>query len=553
MKNTLRLLLATLVALSVGCSKKEVNNSLQPLDGKKSGISAFGSPVGDVVGKITVGYQGWFAANGDGSPINAWWHWTQNWGQSPSSTNNGIKSWPDVRDYSSTFATSWANLGNGQPAKLFSSFTDQTVNTHFLWMQQNGIDAAALQRFNPNGTEGPVRDAITAKVKTAAENYGRKFYIMYDVSGWTNMQSEIKTDWTTKMSAYTSSSAYAKQNGKPVVCIWGFGFNDNNHPWSASVCLDVINWFKNQGCYVIGGVPTHWRTETSDSRPGFLATYSALNMISPWMVGRIGNVNDVDNFYTNVNTPDQAYCNNNGIDYQPCVLPGDLQEHQRAHGDFMWRQFYNMVRVGAQGIYISMFDEYNEGNQIAKTAENSSFIPVGSNFVTLDEDGVACSADYYLRLTGDGGKMLKGLIGLTATRPTAPIVGGGGGAPIGQTITLKSSNNLYVSSENATQAMNANRPAVGGWEQFAVVSAGGGKVALVNGGKYVCSENGTQAMNCNRTAIGPWEQFDWISNGDGTISLRGSNGKYVSSENGTQAMTCNRTTIGATEKFRVNQ
>ena len=31
-----------------------------------------------------------------------------------------------------------------------------------------------------------------------------------------------------------------------------------------------------------------------------------------------------------------------------------------------------MVRVGCQGIYISMFDEYNEGNQIAKTAENAA-------------------------------------------------------------------------------------------------------------------------------------------------------------------------------------
>ena len=28
------------------------------------------SPPGDVVGKITVGYQGWFACTGDGAPIN---------------------------------------------------------------------------------------------------------------------------------------------------------------------------------------------------------------------------------------------------------------------------------------------------------------------------------------------------------------------------------------------------------------------------------------------------------------------------------------------------
>ncbi|MEU8270970.1 hypothetical protein AB0B89_27895, partial [Sphaerisporangium sp. NPDC049002] len=45
------------------------------------------SPVGDVVGKITVGYQGWFAAPGDGAPINGWWHWSANMGQPPSPSN----------------------------------------------------------------------------------------------------------------------------------------------------------------------------------------------------------------------------------------------------------------------------------------------------------------------------------------------------------------------------------------------------------------------------------------------------------------------------------
>lgn len=421
---TLIALLATASSCAVSsCSKKSNNNAPPPdpvINKPQTPVDVTPSPIGDVVGKITVGYQGWFAAKGDGSPIDAWWHYTQDWSKIPSPTNLGIKSWPDVRDYTTTYQTGFNNLNNGSPAKLFSSFTDQTVNVQFQWMQQNGIDCAALQRFNPTGGEGPVRDAITAKVKTAAEATGRKFYIMYDVSGWTDMQSEIKADWTDKMSAYTSSAAYAKQNDKPVVCIWGFGFNDDNHNFSAAVCLDVINWFKSKGCYVIGGVPTHWRKEESDSRPGFLATYNAFDMLSPWMVGRIGNVIESDNFYNTINQPDEAYCAAHGIDYQPCVLPGDLQEHQRAHGDFMWRQFYNMKRAGAQGIYISMFDEYNEGNQIAKTAESAAFIPAGSNFVTLDEDGTACSADYYLRLTNDGGKMFKGQIALTSTRPTVP-------------------------------------------------------------------------------------------------------------------------------------
>jgi endoglucanase len=121
--------------------------------------------------------------------------------------------------------------------------------------------------------------------------------------------------------------------------------------------------------------------------------------------------------------------------------------------------------------------------------------------------------------------------------------------PIGQTVWLKGINNLYVSSENGTQAMQCNRPSVGGWEQFTVVDAGGGKIALRSMSKYVSSENGTMAITCNRTAIGDWEKFDWIFNTDGKISLRGNNGKYISSENGTMAMTCNRTTISGWEAF----
>jgi len=364
--------------------------------------------------------QGWFACIGDGAPINGWWHWSQNWSQPPSPGNNAIKAWPDMTSYSARYQTAYASLGNGPPATLFSSYDQQTVSTHFQWIQQNGCDTAALQRFNPNGSEGPTRNAITAKVRSAAEACGRKFYIMYDASGWTNMQSEMPADWTTNMAAYTSSPAYARQNGKPVVGIWGFGFNDSNHPWSAAACLSVVNWFKSQGCYVMGGVPTYWRTGVNDSRPGYLGTYHAFNMLSPWMVGRIGTAADSDSFYANVNVPDQADCNANGIDYQPCVLPGDLSARQRAHGDFMWRQFYNMVRVGAQGIYISMFDEYGEENQIAETAPDSSTVPVNSGLLALNEDGTACSSDYYLRLTADGGRMLKGQIALTVTRPTPP-------------------------------------------------------------------------------------------------------------------------------------
>jgi len=94
------------------------------------------SPPGDVVGTVIVGYQGWFAAIGDGSPINAWWHWANDWGKAPSPSNVGFKSWPDVKSYTSTFKTDFANLNNGETARLFSSFTDQSVNLHFQWLQK---------------------------------------------------------------------------------------------------------------------------------------------------------------------------------------------------------------------------------------------------------------------------------------------------------------------------------------------------------------------------------------------------------------------------------
>jgi beta-glucanase (GH16 family) len=125
------------------------------------------------------------------------------------------------------------------------------------------------------------------------------------------------------------------------------------------------------------------------------------------------------------------------------------------------------------------------------------------------------------------------------------------GAPIGQTITVMGNNNLFVSSENGTQAMNCNRPTAQAWEQFLVVDAGGGKIALQSQGHYVSSENGTMPITCNRATFGAWEEFTWVDNPDGTFSLKGNNGDFVSSENGVQAMTCTRTSASLWEEFRV--
>jgi hypothetical protein len=383
------------------------------------------SSAGDVVGKVTVGYQCWFACTGDGAPINCWWHWSSDEAVAPSPTNNNvtIKDWPDMREYTTSFETLYANLGNGSQEALFSDYDQQTVNEQFKWMQQHGCDTVALQRFNPNTSEGPTRNTNALEVMSAAQSTGRKFFIMYDTTGWFAMTNQMIADWQNVIIGQlhlTNSSNYARQNGKPVVAIWGLGYDDSNHPWPAAQCTAVVNAFKNAGCYVIGGVQRAWRTANSS----YLPTYQAMNMIQPWLIGSIGSPSDAQSYYTGTMQADQAYCGANGMDYQCTILPGDVSvSGQRDNGLTMWQLFYDASLVGCQGLYISMYDEYGEGNNIAKSAENPSMDPVGGGFLDLDQSGDYCSSDYYLRLTDAGGEMFKGQRPQSSTIPIPTMIG----------------------------------------------------------------------------------------------------------------------------------
>jgi beta-glucanase (GH16 family) len=125
--------------------------------------------------------------------------------------------------------------------------------------------------------------------------------------------------------------------------------------------------------------------------------------------------------------------------------------------------------------------------------------------------------------------------------------------PVGQTITLKGSNGLYVTSNNADSAMACNRTTAQGWETFTVGDAGNGLITLKgSNGLYVTSNNADSAMECNRATASTWEQFRWITNSNGTISLQGTNGDYVTSNNGVGAMTCDRLQAQGWEQFLVN-
>lgn len=68
--------------------------------------------------------------------------------------------------------------------------------------------------------------------------------------------------------------------------------------------------------------------------------------------------------------------------------------------------------MGANMLYIAMFDEVDEGTAVFKCTNDPPNI-CGSKFLSLD----GLPSDFYLRLAGQAGKLLRGEIPLTETVP----------------------------------------------------------------------------------------------------------------------------------------
>src|SRR6202043_3683903 len=101
-----------------------------------------------------------------------------------------------------------------------------------------------------------------------------------------------------------------------------------------------------------------------------------------------------------------------------------------------------------------------------------------------------------------GGRMLKGQIALTATRPTPPVITGG----TTTVVSLRAmANNMIVTADNAgASPLIANRTAIGTWEEFDLLDAGNGNIALrahANNMIVTADNAGASPLIANRTAI----------------------------------------------------
>lgn len=364
---------------------------------------------------VMAGYQGWFNTPEDGAGLG-WKHFEKEKEFKPGKCT--IDLWPDVSEYEKTYETAF-KLPDETPAKVFSSYDASTTDLHFKWMKQYGIDGVFMQRFvvsirNQKGKDN--YNKILNNAVLSAEKYDRAICLMYDLSGMEAGEEDILIrDWKELCEKYKlvsrNNNHYVYHHGKPLVAVWGIGFNDRRK-YGYEQVKKIIDFLKSEGCSILVGVPTHWRTLTIDavSDTRLLELVKQADIVHPWLVGRFGN--HTYEPYRKSIEEDIKWCKANGKDYMPVLFPGfswhnmkkDAPQNMipRLGGRFFWQQVKGAVDAGAESLYLAMFDEIDEGTAFFKCTNTP---PVGeSSFITYEGE----APDHYLWLAGEAAKYLRG-------------------------------------------------------------------------------------------------------------------------------------------------
>lgn len=364
---------------------------------------------------VMAGYQGWFNTPEDGAGLG-WKHFEKEKEFKPGKCT--IDLWPDVSEYEKTYETAF-KLPDETPAKVFSSYDASTTDLHFKWMKQYGIDGVFMQRFvvsirNQKGNDN--YNKILNNAVLSAEKYDRAICLMYDLSGMEAGEEDILIrDWKELCEKYKlvsrNNNHYVYHHGKPLVAVWGIGFNDRRK-YGYEQVKKIIDFLKSEGCSILVGVPTHWRTLTIDavSDTRLLELVKQADIVHPWLVGRFDN--HTYEPYRKSIEEDIKWCKANGKDYMPVLFPGfswhnmkkDAPQNMipRLGGRFFWQQVKGAVDAGAESLYLAMFDEIDEGTAFFKCTNTP---PVGeSSFITYEGE----APDHYLWLAGEAAKYLRG-------------------------------------------------------------------------------------------------------------------------------------------------
>jgi hypothetical protein len=347
-----------------------------------------GEPFNTYRGLVMAGYQGWFCAPGSGCSHGnhkntEWYHYRENEMFEPGVLRNSIDFWPDTREYEKKYTPGKFILPNGEKAGVYSAYDKSSVLLHFKWMKDYGIDGVFMQRFVGEVIDNPAGkdhfDKVLESAMEGSNTYQRAICVMYDLGGFlSDRLTKTLADAQNIMDKYqlkdrTKQKFYLYQNGKPLIVLWGVGFNDGR-PYSLTDVENLMKGLREKGFSIMLGVPTFWRERRNDavSDPKLHELIKASDDVLPWFVGRYGMSNYAD-FHTLIEK-DIAWCRSNSVEYAPLCFPGssDRNMHpnnainKRYGGQFLWNQIYHCIKSGAQMLYIAMFDEIDEGTAIYK-------------------------------------------------------------------------------------------------------------------------------------------------------------------------------------------
>jgi hypothetical protein len=297
-------------------------------------------------------------------------------------------------------------------------------------MRDYGIDGAFVQRF-ANGLMDPVmrshKDKVLSSAREGANRYGRTYSVMYDLTGIPDEAIvRVFDDWKMlrgKMEI-TKDPAFQHYEGKPLVAIWGVGFNDGikRRPGFRQ-CEELIRMFKEDGCSVMLGTATGWREQDKDALQDedLHRVLLKADILSPWSVGRFGTLKGVEKHAEKYWSQDIKWAREHEIGYMPVIFPGfswhnlkgaELGSIPRLGGRFMWSQVVANKRADADMIYIAMFDEVDEATAIFKCLDEPP-TSGGAKLLTLE----GLPSDFYLRLAGQAGRLLRDEIPLSESLP----------------------------------------------------------------------------------------------------------------------------------------
>jgi len=367
-------------------------------------------------GLVMAGYQGWFNAEGDGMK-RGFYHYKDKATGDFRPGAASVDMWPDMTEYTKAYPTEF-RMADGSAATVFSSADRETTGLHFKWMEDYGLDGVFMQRFVVEIKTRTGRrhfNRVLDNAVKASVAHGRAMAIMYDLSGMNGKDWRCVIDDIDSLSlggTFTPlvNPSYLYHNGKPLVAVWGAGFNDGRRYGLDEIDM-IVTSLKERGFSVMIGVPTYWRTLTSDTDPDSRLhdIISRCDIVMPWFVGRYDE-DSFDRIMPSVKA-DMEWCREKEIDYAPLAFPGfswknmkgpDAVSIPRNGGKFFKKQLDSYIGCGAEMIYVAMFDEIDEGTAIFKCAVDVPESKNGSIFVGPDAE-----SDRYLRIVGEAAEILK--------------------------------------------------------------------------------------------------------------------------------------------------